>query len=421
MIYLIGGYIWLFIHRPFEYWTSLGDIHLERIYMLLTMLVWVFHPTKRWAANRLNKALLFFTVSILLCWLAIPKPYPPELGQKVFEEDCKYGVLFIIIITTVDTEKKLKQLMTFYFLGIFLFQSHCMLEFCNGRYEFRQGIARMVAVNKTHGDPNTFSATLLHALPYLVPFWLVFKQMKVKPLIVLHIVLTLLCIYFTGSRRAYVGIAFISFLLMMRSERRWTLLGLSALVVPIMFMFMREDLQERLLTLVSSEGANGHAMASARFRWAALGYGWDIWMGHFFTGTGPSTFPLSSGTGLQAHNLYAQTMSEMGLLGIISLVSMSVCFFLNVRDMRRLYRRHPWWEQDFTYHVGMTGTLYSIVLLLFMGTAGHNLFRYNWIWFAAFQIAALQVARRRACAEAFEVSPVECVAAEPIRVGWAPA
>lgn len=404
MIYLIGGYIWLYLHRPFEFWPALGDIRLERVYMIFTMIVWMFQPGKSWPANRLNKALLFFTVSIVACWLASPRMYPTELGQKVFEEHCKVGVLFVIIITTVNDEKKLKQLLAFYFIGLFVFQLHSLVEFINGRIEFRQGIARMLGVNKTHGDPNTFSATLLHALPFLIPFWLTAKLARVQPMIVLHVLLAVVCIYLTGSRRAYVGVAFLAFLIMLRSKNRWTWLGVSALGVPIVLAVMRSDLQDRLLTLFgSADGANAHAMSSARFRWAALGYGFDIWMSSFFTGTGPSTFALASRTGLQAHNLYAQTMSEMGLLGIISLIAMSTCFFLNARDVRRLYAAHPWWQKDFTYHTAFTGTIFAIILLLFMGTAGHNLFRYNWIWFSAFQIAAQRIAQRRALGEAVSV------------------
>jgi hypothetical protein len=35
-----------------------------------------------------------------------------------------------------------------------------------------------------------------------------------------------------------------------------------------------------------------------------------------------------------------------------------------------------------------------------LGIGGHNLYRYNWLWFGAFQLAALGIARRRAAAEA---------------------
>ena len=119
--------------------------------------------------------------------------------------------------------------------------------------------------------------------------------------------------------------------------------------------------------------------------------------------------------------LYSQTMSEMGLLGVISLLAMSACYFANAREIRRLYARHPWWEQDFVYHVGKTATVLAVVLLLVMGIGGHNLFRYNWLWFAAFQMCALRVAQQRAHAEAFACWPVESEASGEAGYVYAPA
>lgn len=39
-----------------------------------------------------------------------------------------------------------------------------------------------------------------------------------------------------------------------------------------------------------------------------------------------------------------------------------------------------------------------VILLLFLGMAGHTLFRFYWVWFAAFQTVALHCVRRRAAA-----------------------
>ena len=30
MIWMLGGYMWLFVHRPFEVWPWLGDLQIER-------------------------------------------------------------------------------------------------------------------------------------------------------------------------------------------------------------------------------------------------------------------------------------------------------------------------------------------------------------------------------------------------------
>ena len=40
----------------------------------------------------------------------------------------------------------------------------------------------------------------------------------------------------------------------------------------------------------------------------------------------------------------------------------------------------------------------TVVLMLLMGCAGHNLYRYNWQWFAAFGAIALHCARTRVAA-----------------------
>ena len=42
----------------------------------------------------------------------------------------------------------------------------------------------------------------------------------------------------------------------------------------------------------------------------------------------------------------------------------------------------------------------GFLLLLFAGTFGHNLFRYTWVWYAAFLVIARQCAERQAVREA---------------------
>jgi O-antigen ligase len=307
--------------------------------------------------------------------------------------------MFILLITTVDDEKKLKQILLFFFVSLFIYQFHSFIEFLNGRYEYRMKTVRMNSVNKTHGDPNTFAGMLLYAMPFLVPFWATARGGKTRWLIAGHVLLSLLCIYLTGSRRAYIGVFFLSALLAYRSPHRWSLLAAMAVIGPLGFMVMRDDLQTRLLTIFDSSVGPSNAATSAQFRWKAMVEGIALFQKYPFTGTGPATFATASGCELQAHNVYAQTLSEMGLLGVLSLVSMVVCFWLNARETDRIYRAHPWWEKDFVYQTGRIGWM-AAVLLLFMGAGGHNLFRFNWLWFGAFQVCAVHAARQRARREA---------------------
>jgi O-antigen ligase len=408
MPWLLAGYVWLYLHRPFEYWTFLGTLQIERLYMIFTIIVWMVTPGKRLPSNRLHLAFLYFTIALFTCWVV--SPYPQELGEQIWEDHCKVAVFYVLVLTSIHDEAGLRRMLTAYFVALFLYQSHSLLEFICGRYEFRQGTVRMKGVDTTFGDPNTFTATILHAMPFLLPFWFVPKKKNERTAIVGYVLLGLLCILLSRSRRAFLGILFMAVVLMVRSKRRWSLLLLAMLFSPVGFFFLPDTIRDRILTLVDSSYGSQIAIDSRDSRLKFFLIGMDLFNQHPITGVGPAAFALAAGTGLQSHNLYAQTAAEMGFLGVSALVFIVFCFWRNSREMARLYRQHPWWEQDFVYHVGRSAWL-AIVLLLFMGAGGHNLYRYNWLWFGAFQIMALQVARRRAA------DPVAALAgSEP----WAP-
>ena len=46
-----------------------------------------------------------------------------------------------------------------------LYMSHSLREYVQGRHVYRMGIARMVGVDSTLGDPNAFGGSLVYALP----------------------------------------------------------------------------------------------------------------------------------------------------------------------------------------------------------------------------------------------------------------
>ena len=77
MVWMLGGYMWLFVHRPFEVWPWLGDFQIERIYMLLMIAFWAVQPNKGWLPNRLHAALVAFTLVLTMAWVASPFMYSP--------------------------------------------------------------------------------------------------------------------------------------------------------------------------------------------------------------------------------------------------------------------------------------------------------------------------------------------------------
>src|SRR5262245_56593990 len=70
MIWLLGGYLWLYVHRPFEIWQTLGNLQVERAYMLVMMLVWLVTPNKRLPGNRAHVGMALFAFAMLVTWVA---------------------------------------------------------------------------------------------------------------------------------------------------------------------------------------------------------------------------------------------------------------------------------------------------------------------------------------------------------------
>jgi O-antigen ligase len=359
--------------------------------MIFLILCWVVYPGKQWIGNRLHLAFLFFITVLLVCWSNSPFP---ELGDKIVLDDYwKVAVFYVLLASSIRDERGLRQLLTAYFVALGLYMGHSMLEYLNGRIEWRMGVARMTGVDVTFGDPNTFAATLLHPLPYLVPFWRESAGRSSRWLLRGYLVLTLLCILFTGSRRALLGLMVYGVILICTSRYRWRLLLLAVLVAPAGFATMREDLQNRFLTLIDPSYGPHNAQGSAEFRTHAWVDGFRIWGERPFTGVGPGAFGEAAGHMTQAHNMYAQTMAELGTFGILALVLLVAAFLVNGREARR--RCPPALRgTSFPYQVSRA-TVIAVILLLAMGAGGHNLYRYNWLWFGAFQAAALHCLRTR--------------------------
>jgi len=83
MIWLLGGYMWLFVHRPFEVWPVLGSLQIERAYMLVMLLVWAVTPGKRMLPNRVHAALAGVALALTVGWLLSPYGSLPGIAEVV--------------------------------------------------------------------------------------------------------------------------------------------------------------------------------------------------------------------------------------------------------------------------------------------------------------------------------------------------
>lgn len=390
MQYLLIGYMFLFIDRPFEVWPWLGDLHIERIYMLFTLAVWAVYPNKRWLPNNQHFAYMAFAAAVLACWLM--SPFSVQ-GQPVVEDWFKILVFYFLLVTTIHKEEDLKLIVIGFIAVMGLYLLHSFREYLGGRYKFRMGIPRMVGVDDTLGDPNSFGASIVFALPIVVAIWRTgFWGALGRWMLLGYVGLSSLCILLTGSRSSLLGLLVWFALIIWGTKYRFLAMGAFVAAAPLAFFALPEELQNRFETIINPEVGPANAQESSQGRVQGLLNGIALLEANPLNGAGPGAWRPATGSPIESHNLYGQLMGELGALGIVTFLFLLVCYLANLRAMKKLRAQYPEWQNDLLFTLPRSIGV-GIFLLLFMGNFGHNLFRFTWLWYGGFLIIA------RHCAE----------------------
>ena len=169
MHWLLIGYMFLFIHRPFEVWPVLGDFHVERIYILATVLA-----LGRLAGQALGAQSSTLTPTSasrrpsLCCWAISPWADAGAGRRRELVQDSRLlHSVGHLRRTTKGTAAGLRRLPA----GDGHVHDALAQEFVGGRYTYRMGIVRLLGVDTSLGDPNSFGASIVFALPFARAFW----------------------------------------------------------------------------------------------------------------------------------------------------------------------------------------------------------------------------------------------------------
>src|SRR5207237_2682676 len=119
--------------------------------------------------------------------------------EHAVEDYFKIVVFYVLVSTAVTRIDQLKKVSLGFLAIMALYLLHSLWEFRNGRYTFRMGIPRMIGVDTSLGDPNSFGASIVFALPFVRLFWLTNKQKLVRTFLLGYSALTVICFLFFGS------------------------------------------------------------------------------------------------------------------------------------------------------------------------------------------------------------------------------
>ena len=86
-LYVILGYVYLFIHRPFEIWPALGDMRVELVYFMLLSAGWLVLGPKRIRLDGLMLAVVGMTFATGVAWVLSPWSDAGQCGRARLRGD----------------------------------------------------------------------------------------------------------------------------------------------------------------------------------------------------------------------------------------------------------------------------------------------------------------------------------------------
>ena len=393
MIYLMIFYVYLAIHRPMEIWQSLGDLRPVLIYFTLLTLAWAV------AGKRVRSPLLLLAIggmaAAFVCSWALSPWADAEKVVPVIKNYTLVVTFGLIMATAVRDERGLYRIVTAFMVVMALYMMHSVWEFKNGRHVYRMGIPRLVGVDTSLGDPNSFGASIVYSLPFLGFFWVYWGRGMKRWLIGVYLLMAVGCVLLTGSRSSLLGIILWGGMLLLQSRHKALAAVMLAVLACSSWFVLPDTLKTRFETIIDPSVGPANAQESGQGRIEGLIRGVDLLSRFPLTGCGPGAWRPATGAKIESHNVYGQVMGEMGALGIIAFVGLVGALALHLRKLKRLTHPVTGQSPDINLHHLARAMATSLFLLLFLGFFGHNLYRYNWAWYAAFTAVGLGVCQDR--------------------------
>lgn len=399
-------YIFLLTERPWESVRFLHGIPIERPYAIIMILVALISskfkvltaPSSKWVylLLALHVALIQFS-------------FEPDSAIDQTIEYAKKVLLFVLILGVAEDEISLKVLIQAFLFSMLFYMLHSLLEYYNGRHVWRMGISRMVGVDLTHNDPNAFGASVVLSLPFV--YALVKNEISpgLRKVYYGYCALAVLCVVATGSRSAFA--AFVLLLMLWGvTQKGWKRMSMFFVVfmsLAAIWVAMPAEKQERIRTLWDKDSGPSNAYDSAKGRLVGWKVSWEMFKQKPFTGVGVGGANFvgyrmandidaivgSNPSPTQSHILYGQVLAQFGVPGALLFTGLIFSIWQSCRRAKK--RLDVWYGGKNNFLSALaTAIVTSLLLLLFLGLAGHNFYRDLWLWLAAWSGSLLIISTK---------------------------
>ena len=245
-------------------------------------------------------------------------------------------------------------------------------------------------------NPNVLAEYLIMALLFTAALVVISKKLPYKLLAAAMCGVTALCLVFTWSRGAWLGILIGAMLFLLIINKKSMILVICGIIAAPFLPFV---LPQNVISRFTSIGSIRDTSTSYRVNiWRAViamikdHFGGGIGVGE---GAFAKVYPLYSLAGIESaphsHNLYLQILVEIGMAGLLVFLAVVIIF---IRNNFSLYRIFGFESEHKTERVLSAAGFCAVISVLIQGMTDYIWYNYR-VFFVFWLVIGLTAAMRR--------------------------
>lgn len=312
-----------------------------------------------------NSRNILILISLLFVAMLVQLPFAadPVMARKIFNDRViKFAILTFLMVVMIESPRFLRLFLVAFLFSVFYITLESVRGLITGGLIWEnQGILRLHGAVPIYKHPNSLGGVAMGTVPFVVFLMPYFKRWWQKLWLLAVSASSLVCVVYSGSRTAYVGLlAFVLWWwLQSKHKGRWLV---RALILGVLILMI---LPGQYIERFQSIGGKEKEGRSKETRMVILEDAWQIFTENPL-GVGVASFPAVRmqrfGRMQDTHNLFLEVGTNLGVQGLAVFLILVGAFMVSYHRMATSFERQRQYLRRVRWGPGKSPLLGKLVM-----------------------------------------------------------